>query len=248
MKTRRRANKTDDGDQKLPAKKIKKTSSSTGKKRRTPLIKPNATTFTTQCAIGNTDFSIPNVSEKRSDLLPKGAVFKPIQTKDVQHVKDVVEELKVPCVEGKDLSSDDDDLFLDAAENHLGDGKLIQDVLKIAGITEREVSFPYQKPAIQTAPPPGKEDESIGSVLQQKMPAMQTAPPSSKEDELDEFVQRIGSLLPQLLSQNPVSFVKITQTCFHEFMKKVSESKPNLLLHLYQATMVCIDFYQVTMV
>ena len=134
MKTRRRAKKTDDGDQKLPAKKIKKTSSSTGKKRRTPLIKS-----ATQCAIGTTDFSIPNVSERPSDLLPKlkCAVFKPIQPNDVQHVKDVVlEELKLPCVDGKDPSTDDDEVFHDSAEIHLADEKIIEDGLNIAGITE----------------------------------------------------------------------------------------------------------------
>jgi len=254
MKTRRGAKKTDEGDQKLPAKKIKKNSSAAKKKRRTSshAIISNFTTITTQCAVGTSNFSLWNVSERPSEMPPKCAVFKPIKPKYVQHVKDVGEELKWPCVDGKDPSTDDDKVFVDAAENHLADDKLVQEGLDIAGITALEVSFPLvpQKQAIQTAPPPSKEDEDqrIGSVLPQKMPAMQTAPPPNKEDELDELVQRIGSLLPQQLSQNPVLFVKITQTCFHEFMKKVSESKPNLLLHLCQATMVCIEFYQATMV
>ena len=241
MQTRRGVKKFDGGEKKpSAAKKVKKKSSATGKKRRTPLIKSNHTTITNGCAVGTTNFSLLNVSETHSEKQPTCAA-----PKNVKHVKDVG-EVKWAIDDGKD--SDNDEVFHDSAEIHVTDEKIIEDGLKFAGITEGEVSFPHQKLAIQTAAPSGKEDESIGSVLQQKMPAMQTAPPSSKEDELDEFVQRIGSLLPQLLSQNPVSFVKITQTCFHEFMTKVSESKLNLLLHLYQGTMVCIDFYQVTMV
>jgi len=174
MQTRRGFKKTGDGgDKKLPAaKKVKKKSSATEKKRRTPSIKSNVRTITTECAAGTTNFSLLNVSERQSEKQPSTCAA----PKYLKHVKDVG-EVKLPSDDGKDSLSDDDDLFLDAAENHLGDDKMIEDGLKIAGITELEVSFPLQKPAIQTAPPPSKEDESIGSVLLQKMPAMQTAPP-----------------------------------------------------------------------
>jgi len=189
MKTRRGAKKTEEGDKKLPPKKIKKTSSAAKKKKRTSshAIISNLTTITTQCAVGTSDFSLRNVSERPSEKQPKCA-----EPKYVQHVKDkdVEEEFKWDCVVGKDPLKDDDEVFFDA-ENHLADDKLVQEGLDIVGITALEVSFPLvpQKPAIQTAPPPSKEDDQrIGSVLPQKMPAMQTAPPPSKEDELDEFV------------------------------------------------------------
>jgi hypothetical protein len=115
--------------------------------------------------------------------------------------------------------------------------------LKIVGILKEDIvgilkdaSAPIpQMPAILTAPPPPIP----------QMPAIWTVPPPIEEGE---FIQRIGSLLPQDLIKHPLLFVKITQTCFHEFMKTVSESKPTLLLYFYQVTMVCIDFYQVTMV
>ena len=222
MKTRREtAKNTGEGDKKLPPpKKIRKKSKAAKKKRKSSsdAIISNLTTITTQVAVG-LNSSLLNASEKPSDIQPPTAFAE-------------LSEVHPPAfAEAKgyfpDGSSDAGWEYTCAdAENKLAGEQYVQEGFKIAGISTHEVSFPEvpQKPAIQTLPPP------------------------SKEDELDEFVQRIGSLLPQQLSQNPVWFVKITQTCFHEFKKTVSESKPNLLFPLYQVMMVCIDLYQVTMV
>ena len=77
--------------------------------------------------------------------------------------------------------------------------------MKIVGILKEDIvgilkdaSAPIpQMPAILTAPPPPIP----------QMPAIWTVPPPIEEGE---FIQRIGSLLPQELIKHPLLFVKIT--------------------------------------
>ena len=118
MKTRRCAKKTHEVDKKHPPKKIRKKSIAAKKKRRTSsnAIISNLTNITTKVAVGTSNISLRNVSERPSEMQPKCA-----EPKYVQHVQNVeakgycpdgqsyvAEEFKWPCVVGKDPLTDDD--------------------------------------------------------------------------------------------------------------------------------------------
>jgi len=209
-------------DQKISAAEAKTPGQNTKKARKEHSSKTsNVETISTTCAVGLNSplFDLRGARKQNKIAERKGVpehqeLFVKPHTPNKEDQSSSFEEV----VEEDESKNDYDEEYADSeGSNVLEGGTEVEEGLAILGIARQDITnfvrpvCTPQMPVIQTAPPP----------------------PSKDEEASNQFVQRIGLLLPQQCLQHPALFVKITQTCFHEFMRTVSEicdrSKPDMV-------------------